>query len=110
MKENIVQGEKHYVNSSSKRSNRFVEVLGTRQRYDDSNILSLRNRRESSNNDRYDNRTIQGEWGSYRGGRAQNSVNLKRNPKTGVQTPFLRVVHTFTDYAGRKRNVIKVVI
>ena len=78
------------------------------QRYDGSDFDSLQNGRESSINDRGDNGSIRGKGGSYRGGRAQNSVNLKSNPKTGVQTPFLGVVHTFTDYIVRKRNVIKV--
>lgn len=87
---------------------RDLKGLRIGQRYDGSDFDSLQNGRESSINDRGDNGSIRGEGGSYQGGRAQNSVNLKRNPKTGVQTPFLRVVHTFTDYTGRKRNVIKV--
>lgn len=105
---NIHERGEYYANTDRERLDTIAEGLRAGQRYNSSNFSSLQNRRESSTDDRGDYKPLRREGRSNGAGYSENWFSSHGRSKAGIQEPYLKVVHTFTDITGRKRNILKV--
>ena len=105
---NIHNWRKIYGNTSSTRPDKFTKILRDRQGNNSGNSSTLQDGREQGENDTSHNSHIRSEGRSDRAGDTENRANADGRSQGRIQSPFLPIVHTFTDITGKKRNVVKV--
>ncbi len=105
---NIHEWREDYGNTNTAQPDRFIEKLRSEQRRHSSGVGFAEDRRESSTDDRGDNKPLRREGRSDGAGYSENRLSSHGRSETGIQGPYLKVARTFTDITGRKRNVLKV--
>lgn len=109
---NIHEWRNKYGDRNTEQPDRFVEELGYRQRNNSSNSSTLRNGREQRADDQRDNRDVLREGNGNGAGNPNDRTGSNRRYQARVQSgttsPYLPVVKTFIDIAGKRQNVLKV--
>ena len=99
---NIHERGNIYDNKNRRGLNRVVESLWFGQRDNGSNINFVRNGREQAEIDRLDNSSVPSNRRSDGTIYTESRTVSDRRSEAGVQGSFLKIVHTFTDIAGKK--------
>lgn len=99
---NIHERGNIYDNKNRRGLNRVVESLWFGQGDNGISINSVTDGREQTTNDRYNNSAVPSNRRSDGTIYTESRTVSDRRSEAGVQGSFLKIVHTFTDIAGKK--------